>query len=472
MAVITWLHLSDLHFKSGAEFEEFNQEVVLDSLWIDIERQISSNGLQPDFVVFSGDVVYHGKREEFEMATERFFDCLLAVTGLIKEKLFVVPGNHDLDWGEIDPIILPGMRHLLTHRDQINQFLSPTRDRGLAFRKFCAYAEFVNSYFEGALTFSDTEYFYNRIFDIQGHRIAIIGLNSAWMSAYVKDSQGKVLDQGNLLIGERQLIRALEGIGEADLRIAVLHHPLDWLHEIERFSTERRLRANCDFILHGHWHEPQVEVKHSIAGRAVYIPAGSVYAHRDYPNGYNFVQVDMSTRRGKVYLRRYNDQGPGGPEWVKDILSTGDELGGEFGLTLPQQLEDSASGARRVLLVEDEPEWQKVIGSILVPPDYSLQLAASYAEARAMPLEPFDLIIVNLCLVDDRDYFGEAFLHNLVGYHIPCIVVTGSSTKTRGLFDRYDNVYEVFVKGKTLNRLEFLRVVEEALESYSLARVP
>jgi predicted MPP superfamily phosphohydrolase len=334
MAIITWLHLSDLHFKSGKEFEQFNRGIVLEALWRDIGNQVAK-GLKPDFITMTGDVAYHGKEGEYQLAIEQFFDPLRKVTGVPKGRLFVVPGNHDVDWDAIDPFDAAVMRVCLQGRDRTNEFLGPKHDRSQAFRKFGAYADFANANFGSGMTFSDTEYFYTRTITVQGCKLGILGLNSAWMSACVKDDQGKALDQGNLLVGECQLKEALERIQQADLRIALLHHPVDWLHDNDRFDIQNRLNAECDLVLHGHWHIPQVNVLDSIAGQAVYIPAGAIYASRDYPNGYSLVQLDLDSGQGKVYLRRYNDKGPKGPEWTKDIFSTGEDQDGiiEFGLS-------------------------------------------------------------------------------------------------------------------------------------------
>jgi len=98
--IITWLHLSDLHFKSGKEAEQFNRKIVLDSLWIDIRKQIQK-GLKPDFIFFTGDVAFHGKKDEYDLAIEQFFEPLLKHTGLSKDRLFIVPGNHDIDRDKI-----------------------------------------------------------------------------------------------------------------------------------------------------------------------------------------------------------------------------------------------------------------------------------------------------------------------------------------------------------------------------------
>ena len=467
MAAIAWLHLSDLHFKAGTEAEHFNKKMVLEALWKDIEKQIHS-GLKPDFIIFSGDVAYHGKKSEFDLAVIDFFDPLLRITGLAKDRLFVVPGNHDIDREKITPNLRDGMLTQLDDRDRVNQFLSAARDkeRGLVLEKFHAYAEFIQNYFAGHLTFGETDYFYTQIIPIEGYKIAILGLNSAWMCGYGKDYKGEVSDRDHLLIGEWQLEEALERTEEADLRIAILHHPTDWLHETDRFNIEKRLEAKCDFVLHGHWHIPQVNYRYSIAGQAVYIPCGAVYANRDFPNGYNFVQIDLNSQKIRVYLRRYNDSGSKGPEWTKDIQSTGEGFDGIFELTLKNlqkrfcQLPGQVS--KKILFVENEPAWQEAIRSLLIPPDFDLRIATSYAETMLLLQQSsFDLIILNLCLRHDNDYEGEAILDYLNSHninHIPCIILTGSFISVKGLFERY-NICETFVKGQSFNRAEFLRAI-------------
>jgi hypothetical protein len=50
---------------------------------------------------------------------------------------------------------------------------------------------------------------------------------------------------------------------------------------------------------------------------------------------------------------------------------------------------------------------------------------------------------------------------------VPCIILTGSAKKLRGLFDRY-KVYEICTKGrgeeKSFNRAEFLDLVKSAIK--------
>jgi 3',5'-cyclic AMP phosphodiesterase CpdA len=49
-----------------------------------------------DFVLATGDIAYAGKAPEYKLAVA-FFDELAAATAVPREKIFCIPGNHDID---------------------------------------------------------------------------------------------------------------------------------------------------------------------------------------------------------------------------------------------------------------------------------------------------------------------------------------------------------------------------------------
>ena len=79
------------------------------------------------------------------------------------------------------------------------------------------------------------------------------------MCARNKDAQGKVNDYGYALVGEPQVHDALDQIADVDVRIAVMHHPFDWLATFDRNRVEARLMQAYHFILRGHEHKPQLK---------------------------------------------------------------------------------------------------------------------------------------------------------------------------------------------------------------------
>jgi hypothetical protein len=101
MSSVTWLHLSDWHQKGkdlGQKGKDFDRQVVLRALLNDIRERVK---ISPDlekieFVIFSGDVAFGGKPEEYQTAKGEFFQPLLEACGLGPEQLFIVPGNHDM----------------------------------------------------------------------------------------------------------------------------------------------------------------------------------------------------------------------------------------------------------------------------------------------------------------------------------------------------------------------------------------
>jgi len=324
MSAITWLHLSDLHFRKG-EQQTWNRDIVLRTLLDDVCEQIASEGLRPDFVAVSGDVAFSGAPEEYALAGQ-FLDELLKVTGLPKTRLFVVPGNHDVDRSAITRGAA-AIASSLDNRQLLDELLTTDADRRLIFRKFSHYADFVNGYFGEQLPFDDECYFHVKFPGMTNMHVAVLGLNSAWLSAGDED-------RGRLALGERQVRQALEASRDADMRIVLLHHPFEWLREFDRDDCEALLMDGCDFILHGHLHRTGLlSLKTPDAG-AMLIAAGACYETREYPNGYNWARLDLTTGQGTIYLRTYSDRRGG--FWTKDAQTYKNVPNGEFAFVLPQ----------------------------------------------------------------------------------------------------------------------------------------
>ncbi|MBD2512649.1 SIR2 family protein [Nostoc muscorum FACHB-395] len=300
MAAMTWLHLSDWHQKG----KDFDRQVVRDALIRDIEEreQISPDLAKIDFIIFSGDIAYSGKKEEYEAARENLFELLLQATELPAERLFIIPGNHDLDRSAFE--LLPDSILKPFDSDvQVKDWLTNEKKCDRLREPFEAYKQFVTQYTHQ----TQPDYSSIRRLWIDGKRVALVGLNSALMAGRNKNESGYVDDYGKLIVGEPQLYDALKQIATDEVRIAVLHHPLEWLAEFERHQVEQRLKDKCHLILCGHQHRSEVYQVAGTTGNCVIIPAGSSYDRRNYPNGYNFVHLNCDTRRGSVYLRLWRD---------------------------------------------------------------------------------------------------------------------------------------------------------------------
>jgi hypothetical protein len=72
MGALNWVHLSDWH-QRGVDFD---RDAVRDALIHDLRerKRISEDLGRIDFVVFSGDLVFPGKPEEYRVAHREFIE--------------------------------------------------------------------------------------------------------------------------------------------------------------------------------------------------------------------------------------------------------------------------------------------------------------------------------------------------------------------------------------------------------------
>lgn len=302
---------SSLRLASGRQ--EIRSKGCGRSLFADIEKRetISPDLAEIDFIIFSGDVGNAGRPSEYEDAIRQLFQPLLAASGVKPEKLFIIPGNHDLDRDSI-PM---GLSKALKSHDQVETWWNDEVKRMQLLQPFQAFYKFSKDY-----AGHDQPKLADILkMEIGGKKIALLGINSAWMCGRNKE-RGRFNDQGILCIGEPQIYEPLKQISDADIKIAVLHHPFDWLAPFDQSRVEVHLKRKCNIILHGHGHKPGISKIDDNFGYYVVIPAGACYDRRstadsNYTFSYNFVHLDLESNQGTVFLRRWSDQNR---EWRKD----------------------------------------------------------------------------------------------------------------------------------------------------------
>jgi predicted phosphodiesterase len=260
MSGITWIHLSDWHQQG----KDFDRKVVRDALIDDIRKrnEISLDLERVDFIIFSGDMAYYGRDEEYETAFSEFIDQLSKASAVERDRFFIVPGNHDLDWNKLKEVPEELIKSLTDFQD-INNHLSNELERKLLLKPFNSYVEFIRRHFKKYPSINgEMGYAYTTSFNADGKRVAVMGLNSAWLSGRNKNAEGRIDDYGKLILAESQVYELLnKTFTDADVRIAAMHHPFEWLVDCqERDRAEKLLCENCQFLLFGHRHLGQVKL--------------------------------------------------------------------------------------------------------------------------------------------------------------------------------------------------------------------
>ncbi len=345
---ICWLHISDLHIRKD---DVYNLDFVLSSLLEDIKALRDSSRLKPDFVCITGDLVYSGKDEEFALVSD-FLTGLCKSSGVQTSKVFVVPGNHEIERCKITPL-MSNITKILTSRDLISEVIGTPSDVEALTNKHSAFNEYVKANFPWAkdLLPSDLCFGINLITD-QGCHVGLLGLNSVWTSSSNSND-----DRGQLIVGERQVQMALERVERpCDLTIALLHHPIStYLNPVDLKDVHQLLRRECDFILTGHFHESDLFNMICPDSAACFICAGGAYISRKDTLSYNFVDVDLEKELIGVHFRKYADRAGGG-HWIADNSLFTEAIDGQVMmplmknriLSIKDYVEDVQPGYRRV----------------------------------------------------------------------------------------------------------------------------
>ncbi len=307
---IGWLHLSDLHFHSKTKWADSE---VLQGIIVDL-KELKQKGRHVDLIFCTGDIGF-GETSKQPLADQyadanSFFELVLDIFNLPKDRLFLVPGNHDIDRNKVAESLTEYFRSPNRNPVQINQQLQEQKknsDTHRAMERLDQYREFIHHNYPHIEL--DANRAFGTLIEINGIAIAIYGLNSAWSCADDKDKGQLWLGGEAQLHASKKAIELLVPGYKPDLRIGLIHHPQNWLNDVESQQLRGHLQNQLDFLLHGHAHDQWVNSSqhpmHTV------IAAGAATAESQAEFGYNLVQLGAG--KAEIHLRHYDIRGRG---WV------------------------------------------------------------------------------------------------------------------------------------------------------------
>ncbi|MCW8801042.1 MAG: metallophosphoesterase, partial [Desulfobacter sp.] len=130
MPKLSWLHLSDLHY--GKPKDAWDAEYILEKLVDDLTHLQTEHGLCPDLIFFSGDLAFgqigsgSGKNLKDQYAgVQDFLEQVRTAfkKEIPKERIFLVPGNHDVNRKRVDAMTTPYLDSL-DDQDRISDFMA------------------------------------------------------------------------------------------------------------------------------------------------------------------------------------------------------------------------------------------------------------------------------------------------------------------------------------------------------------
>ena len=301
------LHISDIHFRYPfCDGNEDPDGYVRNELLSHASQQIKDLG-DVDAMLVSGDIAFCGIAPEYEAAT-KWLETLATSVGCNKRRIYVVPGNHDVDRSvfatnprtkEIVESIKEAGNNGVRNRTLTEQ-LSREDAAPSLFSSIEQYNLFAAKYdcqiFPGRMS-------WNTALRIDSRTVLqLYGLNSTVVSGV--DGQDGM---GSLFVGAVQL-GFPRTPGAIDLIMA--HHPPEWMSDQDQL--EMRLYGTPSVVLFGHRH---VQALRRDQGGSVVFSAGSVNPDRGqagWEPAYNLIElmpaVEDGQRRVDVMARQFRWQ--------------------------------------------------------------------------------------------------------------------------------------------------------------------
>lgn len=296
MKKIGILHISDIHI---SEPSIPHIDIIVEKLIKDINKVKLENDVNIDLICFAGDLIARGDNafedeKQIELAERHFIVPLLKATGLTNKEFILVPGNHEVDIRKIAKRTEDGLAALSSLKD-INDTIYEMEDEYKKRLKYY-YDYMYEKYVDDAEPWNLG---YSIIRNINGIDVGIIGVDSAWRSTGVGFSE-----RGHMLVGEHQVGVLYNNIKNADLKICLMHHPIDWLSEKEMTNVERKLNY-FDLVLRGHVHDLEDKQICTQKYKTIYNTSGKLYPIDNFYSGYSILNINMDVNTCSIYSREY-----------------------------------------------------------------------------------------------------------------------------------------------------------------------
>lgn len=302
------LHISDIHFKSPDCLDQWmDPELPIRTRMMrDLTEQVRRLG-NVDAILIGGDIAFKAAPDEYQ-AARAWIQQLSQISGCQKERIFVVPGNHDVDRGIVKGSVqIQNVQHAiastpLTNREwKLKQQLRDETTGQLLLQAHSAYNEFAAPF--GCQIWPDKPFWHQDIALEDGVSLRIYELTSTLLSG----REGNDDKERDLYLSPLQTV--LDPAPNT-LNLVLCHHPIDWLADGE--AVEDALNARAAFQVFGHKHKQRLQMDSSYV-RFAAAAVNPSRAELPYNPGYNLIRLQVAgaglERRVnvEVYQRRMQD---------------------------------------------------------------------------------------------------------------------------------------------------------------------
>ena len=356
------LHISDLH-RDSSDF--LANTPLLDSLQADRDRYtVSTPRIRPpDVIVVSGDIVYgvpshdgHASdvlKRQYSEATDFLNRLADSFVNGDKNRIVLVPGNHDVDAQQfrrsLSPLSVAAGRtseiaeKMFQPHCGVRWSWSELRFFQLAWadynRRFDAFRDFYTAFYEGRRSYSDDPEMQLDVFDIEDIPVTFIAFNSC----YHNDPLNRAAAINPVCMATAGAALRIPNRRDR-LTVAVWHHSTNGRPlETDYLDSDCiQLMIDRGFVLglHGHQHRPDslhTHFKYGADRHMVVVAAGTLCGKSapNYGRAYNLLELDVTARSARLHIREAANHIHGLPIWCARALPSEPHPHNNFTLDAP-----------------------------------------------------------------------------------------------------------------------------------------
>ncbi|WP_139957953.1 metallophosphoesterase [Flavicella sediminum] len=304
--MIRIIHISDFHLEK--EEPSLSQKEILKALILDIKQFINDEII----IIFSGDLVdksglnFLNKGERFKSFKDVFLDKINDEYPSTVGRIFIVPGNHDFDRTKIDGFLgMPFRNNLVKNPEIVGSYIESVKRENKNVDGLLDYKNFEKEFYNKC--FNDSNWNWSQfdnsfIINNSNASIGISCFNSSWL-CYEDENVEK------LFISDKQIESSLSFIKDTEIKIAVMHHPLEFYHKDDLDKIKALLYNNYHMVFVGHTHKLESKQIDDLDGNLFLSVGKSISGiktkNSDFVNGYSVVDYlknDKVIVRYKKYL--------------------------------------------------------------------------------------------------------------------------------------------------------------------------
>ncbi|WNG50497.1 metallophosphoesterase [Archangium minus] len=291
------LHISDIHFRHPVCNSSIDPDRPYRTHLLRDARERAKKLGPVGAILVTGDIAFQGAAAEYDAAFTWLRE-LANACGCPLERVFVVPGNHDVDRSVIrSNASVRNVQHAIANtqphrreRELFEQFQDASAGRALL-APLAAYNDFAARF--NCQVYPPDHLFWHQDLPLDGRTVLrLYGLTSTLLSGI----GGKDDTRLSLYLSPLQtVLDPADGV----VNVVMSHHPPDWF--MDQDEVDDAIRGRAAIHLFGHKHRQRCFRDESY----VRFSAGAVNPERQEPGwepGYNLIQVLTGEAGGQRYI--------------------------------------------------------------------------------------------------------------------------------------------------------------------------